>query len=152
MVLFFFSPRLGLDLEVSVFSMNEIHWFNIANLQLLLLQYIWLIFCKKKSTHAFSNIIAIIFVLWLSYLIVILAVTVFYKYARPRTAAMIAKAWKIVCNFLDGNTFCLLTLTLHFLGLAQVSSTCSSTYGPSISNGDMGLGTAFQIAHETAHS
>lgn len=108
---FSFSPCLGLDLEVSVLFMNEIHWFNIANFQLLLLHYIWLIFCKRNSTHAFSNIIAIIFVSWLSYLIIILAVTVFYKYASPRTAAMIAKAWKIVCNFLDANTFCLLTLT-----------------------------------------
>lgn len=27
----------------------------------------------------------------------------FYKYASPRTAAMIAKASKIVCNFLDAN-------------------------------------------------
>lgn len=39
-----------------------------------------------------------------------------------------------------------------FGGLAKASSTCTSAYGPSVSNGDMGLGSAFQIAHETAHA
>ena len=41
---------------------------------------------------------------------------------------------------------------IHITGLASTGSTCKGSYGISVSNGDMGLGTALIIAHESAHA